>query len=113
MHMNTRRNLLEIETQKKLLLNRRSELTGHLTDLEKALDETPSKDWEDRSSERQGDEVLESLGHVEMAELNRIDAALVRIEKGSYGVCQVCGNDILEHRLKLLPDTPFCKDCAR
>ena len=104
---------MDIETQKKLLLDRRSELAGHLTDLESTLDETPPKDWEDRASERQSDEVLESLGHVEMAELNRIDAALVRIENDTYGICQVCGSSVLEPRLELLPDTPFCKDCAR
>ncbi len=103
---------MDLETQKNLLVNRRRELTGHLTDLDNTLDETPSKDWEDRASERQGDQVLESLGHAEMAELSRIDAALVRIENGTYGECQVCGNSILEARLALLPDTPFCKDCA-
>ncbi|WP_299758569.1 TraR/DksA family transcriptional regulator [uncultured Boseongicola sp.] len=103
---------MDLEKHKKLLLDRRSELTGHLTDLDNTLDEMPSKDWEDRASERQGDQVLETLGHVEMAELNRIDAALVRIESGTYGVCQVCGSAVLEARLELLPDTPFCKSCA-
>ena len=103
---------MDIEKHKKLLLDRRSELTGHLTDLDNMLDEMPSKDWEDRASERQGDQVLRTLGHVEMAELNRIDAALVRIESGTYGVCQVCGSTVREARLELLPDTPFCTNCA-
>jgi RNA polymerase-binding transcription factor DksA len=106
------RTQMDIEKHKKLLLDRRSELTGHLTDLDNTLDEMPSKDWEDRASERQGDQVLETLGHVEMAELNRIDAALVRIESGTYGVCQVCGSAVRDARLELLPDTPFCKSCA-
>jgi RNA polymerase-binding transcription factor DksA len=100
-------------TQKQLLLARRTELAGHLVEVEHALDEPPSKDWEDRSSERQGDEVLESLGQAELAEVGRIDAALGRVEAGIYGTCQKCGVLVSDARLDLLPDTPFCKDCAR
>lgn len=91
---------------------RRAELTQHLAEVEHQLDETPPKDWEDRSSERQGDEVLESLGQHELAELRRIDAALERVANGTYGECQKCGDDILPERLDLLPATPFCKNCA-
>lgn len=98
--------------QKQILTTRRAELTGHLMETEHSLDEAPPKDWEDRSSERQGDEVLESLGHIELAELRRIDAALHRIDNDVYGECQKCGSEVLEERLKLLPDTPFCKNCA-
>lgn len=103
---------MELAKQKQILLARRAELTAHLIETEHALDEAPPKDWEDRSAERQGDEVLESLGHMELAEVKRIDAALHRIEVGAYGVCRKCGEDISAERLKLLPDTPFCKRCA-
>lgn len=103
---------MDLQKQKRVLLERRQKLTSHLTEVEKSLDETPSRDWEDRSSERQGDEVLESLGNVELAELKRIDAALVRIAEGTYGDCQKCGDPISKDRLDLLPDTPFCQRCA-
>ncbi len=103
---------MDLVKQKKALMERRETLTSHLSKVEQTLDETPSKDWEDRSSERQGDEVLESLGNAELSELKRIDAALVRISNGTYGECQQCGNPISETRLGLLPDTPFCKGCA-
>ncbi len=104
---------MDIAKRKQALLDRRHQLAGHLIEVEHSLDETPPKDWEDRSSERQGDEVLESLGQVELNELRRIDAALKRIAEGSYGACTQCGNPISEARLDLLPDTPFCKECAR
>ena len=103
---------MDITQRKSALLARRVELVGHLEQVEDALDETPSKDWEDRSSERQGDEVLEALGQSEQAELLRIDAALARIEAGTYGTCQKCGEDVSDARLDLLPATPFCKNCA-
>ena len=103
---------MDLKAQRQALQMRRQALTTHLSDVEDSLDETPSKDWEDRASERQGDEVLESLGNAELAELRRIDAALARIEQGIYGACQKCGDDISQERLELLPDTPFCRTCA-
>ena len=36
-----------------------------------------------------------------------IDAALKRIENGSYGVCARCGDPIGEDRLDVLPQTPM------
>ena len=104
---------MKLDRYKGLLMERRQKLTGHLSVLEDTLEETPSKDWEDRASERQGDEVFEAMGQIEVAELRRIDAALLRLKEGTYGICQECGKDILDARLDLLPDTPFCKDCAK
>lgn len=37
-----------------------------------------------------------------------IDAALARIDDGSYGRCVVCGKDIGEERLAGRPATPYC-----
>ena len=104
---------MNIDTQKQRLIKRRHDLAGHLQEVEHRLDEPMTKDWEDRSSERQGDEVLESLGHAELAELRRIDAAMDRIAAGTYGICQKCGDPVSDERLDLLPDTPFCKNCAQ
>ena len=103
---------MDIAAQKQALEARRSELAGHLSHIERDLDEMPPKDWEDRASERQGDEVLEALGQAELNELIRIDAALARIEAGTYGTCLSCGEAISDARLALLPDAPLCKTCA-
>ena len=103
---------MDFKSKEHVLLARRRALTEHLTQVEESLDVAPPKDWEDRSSERQGDEVLESLGNAELAEVARIDAALVRISEGTYGTCQKCGDPVSDQRLDLLPDTPFCKNCA-
>lgn len=98
--------------QEKQLKARRAELTNELHDIEDRLDDEPPKDWEDRASERQSDEVLEALGAHDLAELRQIDAALARIEDGTYGDCVKCGDPISEKRLEALPATPFCKNCA-
>ena len=94
------------------LLARRAELVSTLDRIEDALDDEPPKDWEDRASERQGDEVLEALGASDLAEVRQIDAALQRIEDGTYGTCVRCGEAISAERLVVLPATPLCKTCA-
>jgi RNA polymerase-binding transcription factor DksA len=38
--------------------------------------------------------------------------ALRRIDEGTYGTCERCGEKILEERLELLPYTRYCARCA-
>lgn len=45
-------------------------------------------------------------------ELNRIDAALVRLDNDEYGYCVSCGEEIQPKRLEMDPATPVCVDCA-
>lgn len=104
---------MTIQQRKETLEARRAALTGHLVEVEHTLDAPMPKDWEDRSSERQGDEVLERLGNAELDELRQIDAALARIAEGTYGYCQICGETVSDERLDLIPATPFCKKCAK
>jgi RNA polymerase-binding protein DksA len=51
----------------------------------------------------------ENSGHV----LAEIDAALKRIEEGTYGVCSNCAKPIPEERLEALPWATLCIDCQR
>lgn len=45
------------------------------------------------------------------AELRQILEARRRVDDGSYGECQDCGEPIDERRLFALPATPFCTAC--
>ncbi len=45
-------------------------------------------------------------------ELQKIEAALARIEEGEYGYCTRCGEDISPKRLEFDPAAPLCVDCA-
>lgn len=45
-------------------------------------------------------------------ERSRIEAALARIENGTYGECLRCGDDIASQRLRADPATPVCVVCA-
>lgn len=103
------RNLDGLITQ---LRDRKAYLESSLDRIESELDAEPSKDFEERASEREGDEVLEGLGAAELNELRQIRAALGRVEAGTYGECVNCGNPISEKRLAAVPHTPLCIDCA-
>ena len=41
-------------------------------------------------------------------ELLEVEAAVQRLERGSYGTCQVCGRPIGDERLEAMPATRFC-----
>jgi DnaK suppressor protein len=58
-------------------------------------------------------ERTERLGIAESlkGQLDAIDAALVRIEQGTYGVCASCGKDIPAARLEARPESIFCVEC--
>jgi RNA polymerase-binding protein DksA len=43
--------------------------------------------------------------------LAQIDAALARMEDGTYGTCQRCGKPINEERLEAFPYVAYCIEC--
>ena len=67
----------------------------------------------DRAIETENDEVLVGMEQSGRKELTAINAALDRIDKGTYGDCVLCGLPIGEPRLEALPFTPYCVECAR
>lgn len=100
-------------TQRKQQLTKRlAELETRLTGIETELDAPMTQDWEDRAGEREGDEVLESMGNSGLREMAMITAALERVSDKTYGICVHCEEDILPERLDLLPHTPLCRTCA-
>ena len=60
--------------------------------------------------DREIDYTLE--GHSEQV-LAQIDAALTRIDDGSFGTCANCGKQIPEERLEARPWASLCIDCQR
>ena len=57
------------------------------------------------------DEIEFALLQMKADTLNRIDAALRRLDEGAYGNCFECGDEIAEARLRALPFAVRCKDC--
>lgn len=102
----------DIETIKKQLEQRLRDLGAKVEEIEDDLRTPRSASWEDRATEIEGDEVLDALEESAVAEITEIQAALKRIEDGTYEVCARCGETINEKRLEALPYATVCIKCA-
>jgi RNA polymerase-binding transcription factor DksA len=105
--------MIDLATRRAQLEERMTFLVERLRELDAELDSHQSKDWQELATERETDEVLERLGQSGMTEIAHIKAALARMDAGTYGICAKCGEEVSQERLDLLPDTPFCRSCAR
>ena len=101
---------------KKMLEDRRRELLnevqGRIRDVR--LEGNKDRDVLDQgeSSEVDIQEDIEfALIQMKSETLTKIDAALRRLEDGTYGDCFECGDNISEARLRALPFAVRCKDC--
>lgn len=93
------------------LRDRRREIDVRLHRIDVDLGRTKDANTAERVTESENDEVLEGLGQAGQDELRAIDAALHRLEKGTFGICVRCGKPISAARLAAVPHTPFCEDC--
>lgn len=70
-------------------------------------------DWAEQAVELENEEVLAELDVSQRHTLEAIEAALARIEAGTYGECIDCGTTIAPRRLEALPFSTLCITCAR
>ena len=45
--------------------------------------------------------------------ISKISEAIKRIDDGTYGVCELCGEEISEKRLEVRPVTTCCSECKK
>lgn len=103
-----RQQLLEMRTS---LLEQMSEQRGGTLGRAEAAAEHFER-REDSSAQVATERELEfAIGERETNELAMIDAALARIEAGTYGECIDCGTDIAEQRLQASPEVSRCIPC--
>lgn len=100
--------------RQKLLDRRRSLLQRRRRTLADELDLLSERepDWEDTAALQAAAAALESMSESERRALARIQASLARIERGTYGSCEGCGELIDEDRLRALPEADRCGGCA-
>jgi len=102
-----------MEHFKTKLLALKDELTQRINAIDKDIKhEGMSSNWTEQATERENDEVLESLGNSSEQELVMINSALKRIDSGDYFSCSICGEEIPSARLELLPFSTRCVSCA-
>ncbi|MEY8216378.1 MAG: TraR/DksA C4-type zinc finger protein [Colwellia sp.] len=69
-------------------------------------------DWSEQAGERENEEVLNALESEAKVEIQHLSNAITRMENGTYGVCQACGEDIAQQRLQVQPAAEKCIQCA-
>jgi DnaK suppressor protein len=69
-------------------------------------------DMEELGSDNADQELTLSLLGSEKDALDQIEAAIERIENGSYGDCETCGAKIPKSRLEAIPYASQCVRCA-
>ena len=57
------------------------------------------------------DDIEFALIQMKAETLDKIEAALARLEEGTYGYCYECGEEIAGRRLRALPFAVRCKSC--
>jgi len=77
-----------------------------------AIAEERESELEEHAQEEQSARFLTRLDDRTLFAVKEIDAALERIIKGNYGVCESCRHAIAIGRLEALPATRFCRACA-
>jgi len=94
-------------------LRARLEALQRRTDkVENSLRRERDHDSQERAQEMENDEVLAQLDEGGLEEIAQIRAALTRIDNGTYGECESCGEEISTGRLGALPYARQCIDCA-
>ena len=94
------------------LLRKKDELTVRLERITANLRRGYEADSKERAKQLEDSEVVDALGNEARVELNKISAALSRIESGDFGSCVECGSSIDQGRLKAYPYALECIDCA-
>jgi DnaK suppressor protein len=90
--------------------NLQEENSGNLAE---EAGEEMAHDLADTATETYDRELDHTLEENSEHVLEEIEAALKRIEAGTYGICTNCGKQIAEERLEALPWATLCIGCAR
>lgn len=114
----------ELEKFKEQLLKQRASLEQELKGIANQNPDS-DEDWEskfpnfeqeDFDMEEAADEVEEYVNRLPLEQalelkLNATNDALEKIEKGTYGKCDNCGEEIPVKRLEAIPETKICLKC--
>jgi DnaK suppressor protein len=103
--------LEERERVQRAIENLRHENPGSVED--ETGDETQDQHLGDAATAMHDRSLDYTLEDNEEQVLAAIDAALARIDEGTYGTCANCGRPIAVERLEARPWADLCIDCAR
>jgi DnaK suppressor protein len=104
----------DVQKLQKLLLAQREQLAGHSRRVLSGDIHVDPDDFPDEIDTASSEINLQFTGRLREREqglLAKVDAALDKIEQGSYGACVSCGEEIGVKRLRARPVAELCIDC--
>lgn len=107
----------QIETFKKRLLKEKAKTEGYMDNREEIYDEGELSHYDNHPADS-GEELFlrerdQALNQLDEEFLSDVDKALLAIQNGTYGQCEVCGKDIELDRLEVIPEATLCIEHAR
>jgi DnaK suppressor protein len=97
---------------KKMLIQKRSEILDAIHKNQGEGGDPPDVgDEADQAGQSIEKELLFELSDNERMQLDQIEGALRKMEKGTYGLCEQCLKPIQKARIKALPFARYCIDC--
>ena len=107
-------NKSQIDELKVILLERRDNILSNINNSRLNIDQLKDQDIKDDLdyAELVSDSFTEGMiANHQLEEFKQIEEALVKISKGTYGICDMCGIVIPLGRLKAKPFAKFCTEC--
>jgi len=97
----------------KLRAKKEEILALYLSDLKSGQEsnDSPTEDIVDRANNAYSRELNFSISDAERALMLQVDAAIERVESGTYGNCANCGDPIARPRLAAVPWARYCISC--
>ena len=105
---------MDVQRYKDALFSKRTEIlgTGGIKPLQASMENnTRQGDMADQASGNNEVHIALKLRQTDAKILQAIEEALARIEKGTYGICRDCGEEIAPVRLNAIPWTRVCRAC--
>ena len=99
---------------KKKLLSRRDELLRTIARTEeegRSADDDPTVDLADKAANSYTKEFLFGQTDNDRSTLQLVNAALRRVENGSFGQCLICEEEMQQKRLEAVPWARHCRAC--
>ena len=107
---------VDLDAVTALLRDRKRDLEDRIGEFAKA----PERGSQLGFGKRIGDGTSEAISRITEAgvggtlevTLAKVDRALAKIDEGSYGMCDSCGQPIPPGRLEVAPESTLCVQCA-
>ena len=107
-------NKSQIDELKIILLARKENILANINGSRANIDELKNQEINDDLdyAELVSDSFTEGMiANHQVEELRQIEESLIKISKGTYGICDMCGVVIPLGRLKAKPFAKFCTEC--